>query len=152
MSMKVTKRCREALAKEKQPSKCKQEFAKEADVNNIIKRMERGQDVVLNPGQFADVSHIGDLAEAMRTVTDAKAAFLELPPEVRSRFANDPRNLVAFLEDADNQEEAYKLGLIKTKPKVLRDPPGSSPAEPAPPSTPPATKPEPKKEAPPPKT
>lgn len=142
MSMAYTKKCRKALAAEKQPSKCKQEFAKEADINNVIKRMERGQTVQENVGQFADVSNIGDLASAMRTVTDAKDAFMELHPNVRARFNNDPRQLVAFLEDVDNYEEAVKMGLVK-KVKAQPSPP---PAGSATPPTPPPVKAEPKKE------
>lgn len=149
MSMANTKKCREALTKEKQPSKTKQSFAKEADVNLIVKRMESGQLVPdFGQGQFADITGLGDLAEMMRTVTDAKAAFLKLPPEVRARFKNDPRQLVAFLEDDENRKEAETLGLIKAPPPQAPKPVEAVPAAPAAPA--PAS--EPKKEVTPPKT
>lgn len=134
MSLPYTKKCRKALKDEKQPSRTKQEFAKESDINNIIKRMERGQHVPLNEGHFGDVSGLGDLANMMRTVTDAQAAFNRLHPKLRERFGNDPRQLVAFLENADNLDEARKLGLVK---------PAKAQPEPAQPA---AAPPEPKKE------
>lgn len=131
MSLPVTKRCRKALEKTCHVQKTKQEFAKEADINNIVSRMERGQAVPQNVGEFADVSGIGDLATMMRTVTDAQAAFNRLHPKLREKFGNDPRQLIAFLGDADNRAEAEKLGLVKkAKAEAPRPEPSPAPAKP----------------------
>jgi hypothetical protein len=37
---------------------------------------------------------------------------MRLDPKLRMRFANDPQNLVDFLDDPENHDEAEKLGLI----------------------------------------
>lgn len=62
-------------------------------------------------GQFADVSEIPDLLEAIKTVTSAQQTFDELPAELRRKFGNSPVNMVEYLQDPSNDIEAVKLGL-----------------------------------------
>lgn len=100
----------------------KQEFKDECDVNLIIERCMRGGYVP--PASvapvFADVSEIGDFSDCMRRVKAAEEAFMLLPAKTRSFFSNDPRNLMAFLNDTKNRDKAIELGLID-KP-VVKDP------------------------------
>ena len=42
--------------------------------------------------------------------------FMELPAQLRSRFNNDPAELIDFLGKEENREEATKLGLVAAKP------------------------------------
>lgn len=93
----------------------------EVDINSIVKRMESGKMVdsrILREGVYEDVSGIGDLADCIMKVQQAKEDFMELPANVRERFRNDPVELVKFLEDEGNRAEAVKLGLIVDKPKA----------------------------------
>ena len=39
---------------------------------------------------------------------------MALSAEIRSRFGNDPQNLILFLEDPSNRPEAEKLGLVNS--------------------------------------
>lgn len=152
MSMQITRREREAtwlrdkdgnvvMTKNGRPvvdpgkSLTKQEFTKECDINVIIKGFEKtGVLPVANlEGVFADVSQIGGYAEGLRLVTEARDAFMQLDPEIRERFKNDPQQLLAFIEDANNYDEAVKLGLIEKK-----EAPPPDPAEVKPPEAPPA--------------
>ncbi len=115
------------------PSRTKQSFAVEADINNIIARyLKTGMAPVTDAsrGSFADVSNIGSYAEVLQKVTAAQAGFRRLPSRLRTRFGNDPVRLLEFLGDPENREEAIKLGLVKAPPKkvpVAAIPAGSPP-------------------------
>lgn len=104
------------------PGLTKQEFAKEVDINHIMKRyISTGQLNNRIDGLqpiFADVSGIGDYADVLRRVDAAREAFAGLSAEVRSRFRNDSNELVEFLHDSRNRDEAIKLGLLPAPPKV----------------------------------
>lgn len=98
------------------PEGARQEFREETDMNVIMRRaMNTGHlpvraDIVPT---FADVSEIGDFADVQRRVQAARDAFMALPPEVRFRFNNRPEDLIAFVSDDANREEAIKLGLVE---------------------------------------
>ena len=51
--------------------------------------------------------------QAQETVIAAAEAFAALPSRVRQRFNNDPAELLEFLADESNREEAVFLGLIE---------------------------------------
>lgn len=95
----------------------KQEFADDADVNKIVARCLRTGTDIFSLGQrvapvFADVSELGDWRDMLEKVQNAQDAFMELPIETRKRFQNDPGQLLAFISDVKNREEAIKLGLV----------------------------------------
>lgn len=105
---------RRVFTNNKEISKTDQSFVKECDINEIIKKFNKtGQIAHLakNQGAFADISEIPDLLEAMSTVTTAQQTFNFLPAELRKRFGNSPVEMVNFLQDTRNDEEAIKLGL-----------------------------------------
>lgn len=94
-------------------------FAKDCDVNLIMARFLKGQQIThlaKNPGKYADVSEIPDLSTALNTVTKAQEAFNDLPAQVRKRFGNSPVAMVEFMSDPKNYAEAEKLGLLKLTP------------------------------------
>lgn len=98
-------------------SRTKQSFAKEADINNIMKRASK-TGVLIDPafvsnrrpyfGDFSDV----DFRVNVDRISQVNQAFMCLPAEVRSRFANDPGLLLDFVADSKNADEARKLGLL----------------------------------------
>lgn len=99
------------------PSLAKQSFAEEVDINTIVRRFGlTGQlpDNVRVP-QYGDFSEVTDYHSAMLQVRAAQEAFMELPAHVRSRFHNDPGELVDFVSDEANRAEAEKLGLVVAK-------------------------------------
>lgn len=98
----------------KDPSLALQSQAEEADINTIVRRFGlTGQlPVGLRVPKFADFEGIFDFQTAMNVVRTAEEAFMQLPATVRSRFHNDPQELVAFVSDAANRAEAEKLGLL----------------------------------------
>lgn len=94
--------------------------AKEVDINNIMKRIEKtGMLPTLSNGQpfYGDVSEFGGLQEAIMKVQEADELFMSLPAQVRERFDNDPVRMIEFLEDGSNYEEALKMGLVRPRPE-----------------------------------
>jgi len=107
------------------PSRVQQQFAREADINYIMaKYSQTGR---LTDGRatttplYGDFSDVKDFHEAQSIVSDATAKFAALPARVRFRFSNDPEQLLAFLSDPSNHEEAVALGLVE-KGGALRTP------------------------------
>lgn len=101
------------------PGRTKQEFVKECDINHIMKRFKitgqlPGTVQALQP-VFMDVSQIGSFADVQERIHRGEAAFMELSPEVRFRFSNQPSRLIEFLQDSRNRAEAVALGLISEK-------------------------------------
>lgn len=106
-----------------EPSMAQQSFKEECDINTIVRRFGLTGELPENyrapiSGDFTDVH---DFQSAMNAVRAAEEAFMLLPGEVRARFANDPQNLIAFLDDEGNRAEALKLGLIQAPPERTRD-------------------------------
>lgn len=106
----------------------KQAFAEDCDINEILRRAANGQDVTNAMSQrmarYGDFTNVPDFRESLNLVTRANAAFMELPWQLRERFANDPANMLAFLNDDRNRDEAEKLGLVVPRPAA---PPAESP-------------------------
>lgn len=91
-----------------------QSMAADADINTIIARNARGGSRVTSKVQalFGDFSSL-DFLEAQNRIIDAKRAFGLLPSKIRNRFHNSEYQLIRFLEDPENREEAIMLGLIE---------------------------------------
>ncbi len=116
-------------------SRTKQSFVKEANINYIMaKYLKTGQmnenAVNRRNAVFADVSETGDYQECHATLETADRAFNTLSAEVRTRFNNDPAQLLDFCADSNNRDEAIALGII------------TAPPEPEPPPEPPTPPPE----------
>ena len=95
----------------------KQSFADECDINTIIKRYN-DTGYLTDPTvkatripSFGDFTEVPTYQEAQNKLIDADNAFMALPSSIRSRFNNDPGQLIAFLQDEANAAEAADLGL-----------------------------------------
>lgn len=98
----------------------KQSFANEVNINQIIARYNK-TGFLVDPsivptrvplmGEFQEF----DFLAAQNQLVAAQQSFDALPSVVRNRFSNDPSQLLAFLSDVSNHEEAIKLGLINPK-------------------------------------
>lgn len=95
-------------------SRTEQEHAEEADINYIAERFLRTGEApqVLNLPTAGDFEGIFDFQTAMNTIAQAREEFMTLPAKVRTRFGNDPAQLLDFVNDESNREEAIKLGFI----------------------------------------
>lgn len=84
------------------------------NINSIMSRYQRTGLVPVSraAGAYGDFSGVVDYHTCVQAQRDAEGAFMSLPAEVRKRFRNDPGELLAFLGDEANREEAIKIGLI----------------------------------------
>jgi phage internal scaffolding protein len=120
-----------ALIFNTEPSRTKQEFATQCDINNILKKYTRNgvnPFIITADAKFGDFSDIPSYQEALDLVNNAADQFMTLPALLRRRFNNDPAELLNFLGDNSNREEAIKLGLIPQPPVQPIVEPGASKA------------------------
>ena len=97
-----------------EPSLAQQQFKDETDINNILRQFNITgilPEAPLSP-RYGDFTGIVDYHTALNAVIAAEDGFMELPADLRARFQNDPENLINFLNDESNKDEAIKLGLI----------------------------------------
>lgn len=83
---------------------------------NTIMRKARRQGYIPTFGRFpnyGDFSKTGTYQEALDQCIAAQERFMELPASVRKRFRNDPGELIHFLSDPGNVDEAVELGLVQ---------------------------------------
>lgn len=108
------------------PGLTKQSFRDECNINFIMDKWKRTGEIpaaqvgTMRPN-YGDFTNPNDYMTACNRVLDANEAFESLPSFLRDRFANEPANLIAFLSDPNNQDEAIRLGLAK--PPVLEGAP-----------------------------
>ena len=84
------------------------------NVNAIVRRAKSTG--VLPPAldfrraRYGDFTDVNDFQTACDRVIDAQNAFARLPAKIRKRFNNDPKQLLSFVNDDNNLQEAFKLG------------------------------------------
>ncbi len=105
------------------PSRTDQSQKDECDVNVIITNyVNTGilRHTNPNPPQFGDFSMMpSDYGEALALIQRSEEEFMKLPSEVRDKFDNKPGNLIKFLQEEKNVDEAVKLGLVtKSEPEA----------------------------------
>lgn len=111
-----------------EPSLTIQAEKDECDINQIIARVAKGQDlshVNQRVAQYGDFSNVPDYQSSLELVKNANGFFMAMSPEVRERFNNDPGQMLKFMQNADNYDEAVKLGLVI--PKKVETPPAAAP-------------------------
>jgi len=102
-------------------SLARQSEADMADINKILKRAEKAGILPIReePGEFIDVSEVGDYREAVERVRLMDEQFRQLPAEVRGHFSNDPAEFLDAVNDPARRGELEELGLLKPKPEVV---------------------------------
>lgn len=101
------------------PSLTQQHSAKEADINHMVETHLRRGGTLMNIGDpravrkpmWGDFTSL-DFQEMQNSVADIEQKFAAIPARLRSRFKNDPYQLLRWLEKPENQDEAVKLRLI----------------------------------------
>jgi len=96
-------------------TRTQQHFKDETDINNILRMFNiTGQlpTKAITP-KYGDFTGIGDYHSALNAVIAAEDEFMTLPATLRARFDNDPAELIEFLNNPENLDEAQKLGLVK---------------------------------------
>jgi len=116
----------------------KQDQKDDTDINKITERHLHTGVLASNTGRrgarprqamFGDFSSAADFQTAVNGINDAELAFSQLPGRLRARFKNSAYQLMRFLEDPANLDEAVKLGLVEPPPKEAPKAPESKPPE-----------------------
>lgn len=97
------------------PGLTKQAFADETNINKIVAGFEKtGMINHLSKAEpfYGDVSGLVDYQESLNVVMRAEELFNSMSADIRSRFQNDPAEMIEFLNDPANQDEAIKLGML----------------------------------------
>lgn len=97
-----------------EPTLTVQAHAGDCDINEIIRRSQiaGGLPISNKVAQYGDFTQIPSTHEAFEFVRLASEAFMTLDWKLRERFDNSPQKMIDFLNDANNRDEAVKLGLV----------------------------------------
>lgn len=91
-----------------------QQFADEVNVHKIIDRYAKTGVLPSGTRQalFGDFSQVTDYQTSLDMLRESQEAFASLPAKVKDRFGNDPAQLMRFIANDENRDEAIALGLI----------------------------------------
>lgn len=109
----------------------KQSEKDRCDLKKIWKKHVAGQAIDhlnWNAPKYGDFSLVTDFQGAMNQLNAAEDNFNRLPSHIREDFHNSPHELLAFLDDPANADEAIELGF--TGPSLEAQP--ENPAQPIP--------------------
>lgn len=101
-----------------EPTRAQQHHKEECDINIILRKFGKTGQMFVNPSEalYPDFSNAVDYHTALNQIMASEAEFDRLPSNIRKRFDNDPSQLVYFMQDKKNYDEAVSLGLIEAKP------------------------------------
>lgn len=97
----------------------------DADINVIVERAKRGVPVQTRDesAMYGDFTQVPtDLRDCLNKMRFADQLFMSMDANVRKRFNNQPVEMLDFLSDPKNRDEAIKLGLVV--------PPAAAPVDP----------------------
>lgn len=113
-------------------TRTQQQFKDQCDINKIIKRYPNIEHygpqafgIPVKNGKYLDNTTVTDYQASLDLIIEANNSFNSLPSDLRKRFFNDPKELLSFLNDPKNKEEAIQLGLInkpEIKPEIKNEP------------------------------
>jgi len=112
-------------------SLAQQHFKDETDINNILRQFNITGLLPQSPlsPRYGDFTGISDYQSALNAVIAAESEFEGLPAQIRARFNNNPEELINFLENSSNKDEAIALGLIPTPEASVQQIIAESPSE-----------------------
>ncbi len=91
-----------------------QHLKNDVDINEIVSRFQK-TGYLPSPDsepQYIDCTEFVDYQDSLDRMNELNDYFKSLPSSLRGRFENNPSNLVDFLADPANRDEAVKLDLL----------------------------------------
>lgn len=97
------------------PGLTEQAHAKECDINHKITMYAKGKAIGVSatPGVYMEVPEGFDFQSSMDTAVKLREQFESHSMEVRKRFHNNIQEMIEFLGEEKNQDEAIRLGLVE---------------------------------------
>jgi phage internal scaffolding protein len=104
-----------------EPTRAQQHHAEECDINTIVKRFGITGKMPINQSEarYGDFTDADDYHTALNKIIAAEDDFMRLPADIRASFDNNPADLIGFLNNPANRDQAEKLGLLSAKPTGL---------------------------------
>jgi len=108
-----------------EPTRAQQHHKDECDINVILERFGKTGQMPVNAisGTYGDFSGVHDYHTALNTLIAAESEFGSLPANIRKQFANEPANLIEFLNDPKNKDQAIELGLVNPISSIANETP-----------------------------
>lgn len=99
-----------------------QSFKDEVDINTIVRRFGGVRNLPQwgPAGVYGDFTDIEDYESAERKIAASREAFLQMPPEVRARFKNDPGELIRAAREMPSGD-FEKLFDVVAEPQLAAD-------------------------------
>lgn len=121
-------------------TRTQQQFARETDINEIVKRaIATGDTTAFTPDQraeFYDCTSFDDYQSSVNFLNDINDDFYTLPADVRREFGDDPAKYIQFVVNPDNLDRCVELGILQSSgkepastPATAPEPPPAGPAE-----------------------
>jgi len=117
------------------PSRTKQSFRDEVDINQVIRRYQKTGILPQNNTHeltFGDYSNPIDFHEAQNKIMRANDLFYALPSHIRREFNDNPGDFLNFAQDPENKSAMVEMGLLPPSylPSRSTETPGDHTAEP----------------------
>lgn len=95
-------------------SKVEQNHKHECNINTIMARVKKGHMVPFRSGDplYGDFTEALDYHQSCDRIIEAKTQFMTLPAQLRSRFNNDPGQLIAYVNNPENLDQCVIEGLL----------------------------------------
>lgn len=103
----------------------KQSHKAECDINTILKQYQKTgilTHISKASANYQDLPSDLDYQHALNIVIEAEQAFSELPAKIRDRFKNDPKALLAALNNPAMRAELQELGVLNPDPTPTATP------------------------------
>lgn len=124
-------RCDRVQYSSDKPSRAKQSFKNECDINHIMKKYEKTgvvEHAARYAGEYGDFTGASDYQEAIEKLQAADEAFMSLPATIRKRFDNSAGKYFDFVQNPANLAEMRELGLAvkleennNSEPKIQKE-------------------------------
>lgn len=101
-----------------QTGRTKQAHQKETDINNIMAKYVKSGIIEHSNKHSAEYGFAtsADLHEALNTIQKAQTMFDDLPSKARIKFENEPGQFLDFVQDPENEDQLFDLGLSDIPP------------------------------------
>lgn len=95
------------------PSRTKQAFKEECDINNIMAKYQKTGALTHANNRHPEYGFATstDFRQSMEIVVHAQEIFDELPSSIRAKFGNSPEAFLEFAQNPDNASEMADMGL-----------------------------------------
>lgn len=114
------------------PTRTQQHFKDECDINNLMERYVKTGTMpqIVADFQYGDYTEVPDYRQSIEFIMHAQDQFDQLPAKIRKEFNNNPAELLDFLNDPANKDEAIRLGLIERPTQIessMQESPSTAP-------------------------